>query len=323
MGGAPSDDIIAGSQAEIEELERQTAENIKRALASNTDRAYSHQLRRFVAWCNRHGRDAIPADGRTVYLFLADLSTKGLSVSSMEQALSAISKAHRRAGLPVPQSDVLDEAWRGIRRKHGAAAKNKAMAIEIHHLRRMVDSLDPKRLIDIRDRALLLLGFAGGFRRSELAGIRCEHLEFKGNGIIVTLPRSKADQEGEGRKVGIRSRLTRGLDPVKAVWAWMQASGTEDGPLFRAIDRHGNVGWGPISDKSIARTIKRAASRAGLDPKQISGHSLRSGFITSATKAGKRLDRIMAHVGHRKAGTTMGYVRDAELLSDDNASFDL
>jgi integrase len=292
------------------------------AMAKNTIRAYDRQWRQFITWCVLHGLEALPADGKAVALYLAYQDSKGLSVATMQQGLAAIGKAHRKADHPVPGGTALEDTWKGLRRKRGTAPKRKARPVEAKDLRKMLKALEGDRLIDIRDRALLLLGFAGAFRRSELAGLRCEDLEFKDEGVVVTLGRTKTDQEGKGRQVGIPKTLGKGLHPVEALVLWQRSSGVEDGPLFQSIDRHGNLGWRSMSDRSIARIVKRAAERAGLDASKISGHSLRAGLVTSAAKAGKNLAAIMAQTGHRSTETVIGYVRQATLF-EDNAAEDL
>jgi integrase len=172
----------------------------------------------------------------------------------------------------------------------------------------------PDTLRGFRDRALLLLGFAGAFRRSELAALTVADLEPNEAGLRVTVRRSKTDQEGKGQTVAILAG-TR-LKPVDAVSRWLEAAGISEGPLFRAIDRHGNVLPEPLSTRSIAEIVKKYARRIGLDADQFSAHSLRAGFITSAAKSGAGLFKIMDVSRHRSVETVRGYVRDAEMFKD-------
>ncbi len=174
---------------------------------------------------------------------------------------------------------------KGIRRKLGVAARQVA-PVGVGELRVMLDAL-PDDLRGVRDRAMLLLGFAGAFRRSELVAIDIEDLAFTDDGLEVTLRRSKTDQEGEGRKVGIPFGSTPVTCPVRAVKAWTAVAAIESGALFRTISRSGRLESGRASDQAVARLVKRVAQRVGIDPSTVAGHSLRAGLATSAAKAGK------------------------------------
>jgi integrase len=170
-----------------------------------------------------------------------------------------------------------------------------------------------------RDRALLLVGFAGAFRRSELVGLTVADAAFSSEGLTITLRRSKTDQEGQGRKVGLPYGSTAATCPVRALQAWLDAAAVTAGPLFRSVDRHGNVG-GALGDRDVARIVKRVAEAAGIDPANVAGHSLRAGLATTAAKAGKAAHVIMKQTGHRSVAMVQRYVRDAELFSDNAAA---
>lgn len=178
----------------------------------------------------------------------------------------------------------------------------------------------PASLLGKRDRALLLLGFAGAFRRSELAGLEVRDLAFAEDGLEVTLRRSKTDQEGKGSKKGIPYGSDPKTCPVRAVRAWLEASGIAEGPVFREVTRHGHVEAAPLSGRSIARVVKRSAEAAGLDPAGFSGHSLRAGLATAAAKAGKSTHAIMRQTGHKSADMVARYVREASLFEDNAAA---
>ena len=177
----------------------------------------------------------------------------------------------------------------------------------------------PDTPIGARDRALLLVGFAGGFRRSELVGIDVEHVEPMPNGIAVLLPKSKTDQRGRSRSVGILYGEDPATCPVTALETWLTAASNTAGPVFRAVDRHGNVASERLSAGSVACIVKRAAQQAGLNPEVLAGHSLRSGHATTAASRGANDRAIMRQTGHRTRRTLDRYIQDGQLLDDDNS----
>lgn len=200
---------------------------------------------------------------------------------------------------------------RGIRRVHGTRQRQVA-PILVDDLRAMVGPLGAD-LRDLRDRALLLVGFAGAFRRSELVAISCTDLERVPGGLIVTLSRSKTDQEGRGRDVAI-PRGPGDLCPMVALDAWLRSAGIEEGRVFLAIDCHGNVYGDGLSPESVARIIKKRAAAVGLDPARFSGHSLRAGFVTNAVAAGAPEWAIRRVTGHKSDAVLHCYMRPAELI---------
>jgi site-specific recombinase XerD len=244
--------------------------------APRTRKAYRAAWGAFVTWCEAQGLQALPAAPRTVAAFLAARAREGRRVSTLEQSLAAISQAHQAAGLPSPRSAAeVREVLRGIRRTLGVAPLQKN-PILVEDLRRMVATL-PEDLLGVRDRAMLLVGFAGAFRRSELVGLDLADVVFTVEGLEVTLRRSKTDQEGQGRKLGIPYGSTAGVCPVRCLKRWLEAAGIVDGPLFRAVNGS-TVRTERLSDKAVARLVKRAAANAGLDPSRFSGHSLPGRF---------------------------------------------
>ncbi len=182
----------------------------------------------------------------------------------------------------------------------------------------MVSAL-PDSLLGTRDRALLLVGFAGAFRRSELCALRMSDLSFTQDGLTVTIRRSKTDQEGQGRKVGIPFGSNARTCPVVALQVWIEASGIERGRVFRSVTRHGKVN-GKLGSQSVALVVKRSAEAVGLDPANLAGHSLRSGFATSAAAAGATERSIMKQTGHRSLPALRGYIRDGSLFRENAAA---
>lgn len=288
------------------------------AKAGSTRTTYRSAWATFTEWCSTHGLEPLPASPGTVALFLSAQASAGRKVATMQKALAAISEAHRASGHPSPrQSEAVRAVLKGIRRKLGVAQRQVAPVLPAD-LRAMLQHA-PAGLLGIRDRALLTLGFAGAFRRSELVGLNVEDLAFTADGLEVRLVRSKTDQEGTGRKVGVPYGSYLQTCPVRSVKAWLGASGMTDGPLFRAVNRHGRVATTRLQDRAVARLVKRYAAAAGLDADSFSGHSLRSGLVTAAAKAGKSEHSIMKTTGHRSSAMVRRYIRDAKLF-DDNAA---
>jgi len=208
--------------------------------------------------------------------------------------------------------------WAGIRRAKGTAQAGKAPALTAD-VRAMVATL-PDTLLGVRDRALLLLGFAGAFRRSELVGLDVADLEAGRAGLVVALRRSKTDQEGAGRKLGVPYGAHPATCPVRAVQEWLDATGLTAGPLFRSVNRHEQLQPGRLSDKAVALVVKRTAAAAGLDPARYAGHSLRAGLATAAAMAGASERSIMAQTGHRSERMVRKYIRDGQLFRDNAAA---
>jgi integrase len=239
-------------------------------------------------------------------------------VSTIEQAMAAITAAHRAAGHPNPRDAApVRAALAGIRRKLGVAPDAKA-PLSVEQLRAMVRAL-PDTLKGARDRAVLLLGFTSSFRRSEIAALQLRDVADDPEGLRVTLRRSKTDQEGAGRVVGIPFGGDPATCPVRAVRAWIDAAEITDGALFRSVHRHGKALPRALSGADVARIVKAAAKAAGVDPKAISGHSLRAGFATAAAKAGKSERAIMRQTGHKSTGMVRRYIRDADLFAENAA----
>ena len=289
------------------------------AKAPNTLRAYNADWRDFAAWCAAANLTPMPADPETVGLYLGDLAAAGRKASTLERRLSAIAQAHKLAGHPSPTGHPAVRAvWAGIRRVHGSAQEGKAPALAAD-MRAMVGALPPG-LGGVRDRALLLLGFAGAFRRSELVGLDAGDVAPTREGLVVTLRRSKTDQAGEGRRVGIPAGQHAATCPAQALKAWTTMAGIAEGPLFRPVDRRGVVGPGRLSDRAVALVVKRAALAAGLDPDRYAGHSLRAGLATSAAAAGASERSIMDQTGHRSVAMVRRYIREGSLFRDNAAA---
>jgi site-specific recombinase XerD len=286
------------------------------ALAPNTRRAYRSAWGGFVRWCSRHALDPLPASGAAVALFLTDRARAGRRVSSIQTAMAAIRQAHEMAKHANPcDSPEVRLVARGIRRTVGVAARQKT-PILVPVLRSIVSHCHGR--VGLRDRALLLLGFAGAFRRSELVGLHVEDLCFDGEGLRVRLRKSKTDQEGEGRTVAIPFGESEDTCPVRAVRGWLD-EGVDAGPIFRRVHRGGGIARAGLSGRAVALICKAHVGRCGLDPAHFAGHSLRSGFATQAAKAGKSERAIAAQTGHRDVRVLRRYIREANLFVDNAA----
>ena len=240
-----------------------------------------------------------------------------LAVATLERRLATISKAHTSQGLPSPTTlELVRMTLRGIRRTHGRPQR-QAAAISRDDLLAMVTGLGDS-LKDTRDRALLLVGFAGAFRRSELVALKCKDLERVPKGIVITVKRSKADQEGRGRRVAL-PHARGAICPVQALDAWLSAARITEGPIFRAVGRHGRVSDRALSAEVVALVIKARAKVVGLDAASYSGHSLRAGLATSAAACGVPSWRIREQTGHTSDAMLQRYIRDGEMFMDNAA----
>jgi site-specific recombinase XerC len=280
--------------------------------AKATQRAYGSDFEIFRAWCAGRGVSALPASGASVAAFLACEVERGIRPSTVGRRVAAIRYAHKLAGHTVPTDDERVKATvRGIRRTLGTAKAKKAPATAERIISMALGTGDG--LKGLRDRALLLLGFAGAFRRSELVALDGEDIEQCETGIKIAIRHSKTDQEGQGATIGI----VRGsiACPVAALQAWRDAAGITTGPLFRSIQKGGKVG-ARLTDQSVANIVKTHAERVGLDPVLFAGHSLLAGFLTSAAKSGASIFKMMDVSRHRSVDTLRGYVRDAEIFKD-------
>jgi site-specific recombinase XerD len=286
------------------------SEYVAAATAHNTRRAYRSDLDHFLAWGG-----SIPSSPEQIAAYLAGHAGTH-KAATLKRRVVAIGLAHTAQGLENPcAAELVRVTLRGIWRTHGMAQAQVTPAVR-EDILAMVRGLTG--LKGSRDRALLLLGFAGAFRKSELVGLNVTDLEFVDRGLIVHLRRSKTDQEGVGRKVGIPHARGK-VCAVQAVKEWLAASGITEGPLFRPITRHGHVGQARLSGHAVAEVVKTCAAAAGLDATNYSGHSLRAGLITSAAMLGVSIWKIKAQSGHHTDAMVGRYVRDADLFTDNAA----
>lgn len=279
---------------------------VRHSIASSTRIAYQSDLKHFREWGGE-----LPATPEIIAAYIAAYAGK-LSVATITRRVATLSKVHQAmAGENPCQSALVKATLQGLRRKHGTAQK-QAKALTREDVFVMLDAMGDG-MKDTRDRALLLLGFAGGFRRSELVGLDVTDIEHVRQGIIITLRHSKTDQEGAGRKIGIPHGRTRHC-PVAALTVWLTRSGITEGAILRPINRHGQLQPERLSGDAVSEVIRERLAAAGIDPEGYSGHSLRAGFATSAAQAGASTLKIRAQTGHASDAMLSRYIRDGELF---------
>jgi integrase len=250
-----------------------------------------------------------------VILFATDLTKNGeRKVSTIQRKFSAISKIHLHAGVPSPtHAPITRQFLSGLRRELGVAVTRKR-PVMVDDLKTIVGAL-PNTLIGTRNRCILLLGFAGAFRRSELVALNTTDFETTTEGLVVAIRRSQTDQVGEGRVIGIP--YGNGITcPVRALQDWLAASGIVSGPIFRQVNRHGQILPGRLSGEAVALVVKQYVEQLGFDPHRFAGHSLRAGLAVSAAAHGKSERSIMKQTGHKISESVRRYINDGQLFRD-------
>ncbi len=289
------------------------------AVAPNTRRAYKSDWTNFANWCETHGLASLPATGETVALYLTDQAHQ-VKVSTLKRRLSSISMAHQHAQEPTPTNSIeVKRVMQGLTRRHGTAATKKK-PLRTADIRRLADCFSDDTLAGYRDHALILIGFAGGLRRSELVALDVEDLEETNDGLIITLRRSKTDQEGQSRRIGIPYGSNPRTCPVRTTRTWCNQADITTGPLWRPVNRHDQIIDRRLTPQSVALIIKRTTQCAGLNPELFAGHSLRSGFATSAAEAGASERAIMRQTGHRSLPVLRGYIEEGTIFADNAAT---
>lgn len=293
------------------ETGRTVADYVSAGIAPATRRAYRSDLDHFRAWGGE-----VPATEIELAAYIAQYAT-ALKPATLTRRIAALSIAHERAGLANPaRSPLIRATLRGIRREHGAAQRQATPLLRDD----LVATLDRtgNSLKDVRDRALLLIGFAGAFRRSELVGLDFADFERVRQGIVIYLRRSKTDQAGAGRKIAVPLGRFKWC-PVEAVERWFLMAGVNCGPAFRRVNRHGHVAEERLSPEAVCLVLRERVVAAGYDPSGFSGHSLRSGFVTSAAQCGVSSWRIRQQTGHASEAMLERYIRNADLFFENPA----
>ncbi len=314
-------------------------EHGKHVYARNTERAYRSDWRIFEGWCASMGQTPLPAPVDAIKAFMLD-AADGITLGDTHKAstvaryLATISTRHRRGGFPSPwENPEIQEVLSSIVKKKASEGntRRKKRAFRAADLYQALDAI-PADLQGLRDRAVILVGFATGMRRSELVAIDVEHLDRSEWGFAVHVGRSKTDQEGVGRVVGLNSARSEGRCPVRALDAWFRAAEITTGPIFRSLrslnqpgkdaPRKLVVSQDRLSDDAVAILVKEAVARVGLEPADFAAHSLRSGFVTTADAKGKSVGQISAQTGHKSASTVLGYMQ-SNVLGPGSAGYGL
>ncbi len=291
---------------DVESLELETIKNLKNSKASNTVRAYESDFKNFSLFCVKNGLQSLPTEPKILSIYLTYLS-KTCRFSTLKRRIASIKVIHKMKGHYLDSKHpIIMENLLGIKRINGSYQRSKKPLL-INDLKSIINAIDEyesKELKKIRNKSLLLIGFSGGFRRSELVNIEYEDLEFLNEGIKIFIKRSKTDQEGEGSIKAIPYFRNSEYCPVTNLKDWINYINIKNGKIF------------DISDKSVSLIIKKYALLAGLDPYKYGGHSLRSGFATSAAEAGAEERNIMAMTGHRTTQMVRRYIKEANLFKN-------
>jgi len=286
------------------------------ACAASTRHVYAAQWRLWERWCAARDLTPLPADPATVGAYLAARAADGIAVVSLNLACSAIGHAHRARQLPDPvQHQTVRQVRRGLARTYGTAPRRQARPLDVAELRQILRHIDRDRPSGVRDTAIILLGYAGALRRSELAGLHLADVEHKTAGLLLTLRRSKTDPDARGHQIGIAHGHRPTTDPVGALNAWLALRGREPGPLFTRVFSSRIHATG-LHGETISRMIHTRAQAAGLPAERITAHSLRAGHATTAALAGVPLERIAAQTRHKDLTVLVErYIRPLEALA--------
>ena len=312
----------AATQAGLSEKSRRRLENAK---AANTIKAYEADWRDFTDWCQHHEASALPAEPETIVNYLSDLADadEAVKANTVARRVTAISESHIAAGYDrernPAKAGIVRAAVAAIRREKGTFQRGKA-PILLETLSLLADGFSADDLATKRDRALILLGFAGAFRRSELVRVEVKDLTFTPQGLVLFIPRAKGDQLGKGSTIAIPYAPEPRICAVRAVRDWIEAAGLSDGPLFRPLTKAGTLRAVHLSDKSVALIVKKYAALAGLDPKDFAGHSLRRGFATSAAQHDVDTLSIMRQTRHKSEKMVHRYIEQGNLFKENPLS---
>jgi len=304
---------------DIKALQEETLLNLRSSKADNTVRAYKSDFNHFGLFCAQNGFKSLPSEPKIVSLYLTYLSTKDAKMSTLKRRLVSIGVIHKLKGyyLDTKHPSIIENIM-GIKRRKGSIQKSKK-PILISHLKQIINAIDEqknKEIKKIRDRSIILIGFSGGFRRNEIVSLDCDDLNFVPEGLKITLRRSKTDQFGEGSLKGLPYFDNQQYCPVASIQKWLNISKINSGPLFRRFSKGSKLSENRLTDQTVALLIKEYLQIAGIDSKNYSGHSLRSGFATSAAESGAEERSIMAMTGHKSTEMVRRYIKEANLFKN-------
>ena len=304
---------------DIKALQEETLLNLKSSKAKNTIRAYKSDFNDFGLFCAQNGFKSLPSEPRIISLYLTQLSTKDVKISTIKRRLVSIGVIHRLKGHYLDtKHPLIVENIMGIKRRKGSIQNGKKPLL-INNLKRLINAIDQQKKEQIkifRDRTIILIGFSGGFRRNEIVSLDYDDLDFVEEGLKINIKRSKTDQFGEGSIKGLPYFDNSQYCPVLSIKKWIEISKINSGALFRRFTKGSNLSEKRLTDQTVALLIKEYLDLAGIDSKNYSGHSLRSGFATTAAEAGAEERTIMAMTGHKSTEMVRRYIKDANLFKN-------
>ena len=299
-------------------LQEATLNNLKNSKANNTLRAYKSDFKDFGAFCAKNGLNSLPTDPKIVSLYLTYLS-KNSKFSTLRRRLVSISMVHKMKGHYLDtKHPIIIENLMGIRRIKGSIQKGKKPLL-INNLKLIINVINDQKIKEIkkyRDKSIILIGFAGGFRRSELISINHEDLDFVPEGLKITIKRSKTDQFGEGMIKGLPYFTDENYCPVKNLKKWLDISNIKEGPIFRRFSKSLSLIDKRLTDQSVVLLMKKYLNIAGIDNSNFAGHSLRSGFATAAAASGADERSIMSMTGHKTTQMVRRYIKEANIFKN-------
>jgi len=304
---------------DIKALKEETLLNLQNSKANNTVRAYKSDFNDFGLFCAKNGFKSLPSEPKIVSLYLTHLSTKDVKMSTLKRRLVSIGVIHKLKGyyLDKKHPSIIENIM-GIKRRKGSIQKSKKPLL-INSLKKIINVIDEDKNEEIkklRDRSIILIGFSGGFRRNELVSLDYDDLDFVTEGLKINLKRSKTDQFGEGTLKGLPYFENTKYCPVLSIKKWIETSTIHSGPLFRRFSKGSKITNDRLTDQTVALLIKKYLKLAGIDSKNYSGHSLRSGFATSAAESGAEERTIMAMTGHKSTEMVRRYIKEANLFKN-------
>ena len=303
---------------ELKTLHEATLNNLKSSKANNTLRAYKSDFRDFGAFCAKHGLSSLPSEPKIISLYLTHLS-KNSKISTIRRRLVSISMVHKLKGHYLDiKHPIITENLLGIKRVKGSIQRGKKPLL-ISHLKSIINVINEQQNEEIkkfRDRSIILIGFGGGFRRTELISIDYEDLEFVPEGLKITIRRSKTDQFGEGMIKGLPYFPNEIYCPVTSLKKWLEISKIKSGPIFRRFSKGSLLTENRLTDQSVVLLMKKYLDLAGIENKNFAGHSLRAGFATVAAESGADERSIMAMTGHKTTQMVRRYIREANIFKN-------
>ena len=304
---------------DIKALQEETLLNLRNSKANNTVRAYKSDFNDFGIFCAQNGFRSLPSEPKIVSLYLTHLSTKEAKMSTLKRRLVSIGVIHKLKGhyLDTKHPSIIENIM-GIKRRKGSFQKAKKPLL-INNLKEIINVIDKQKKEEIkklRDRSIILIGFSGGFRRNEIVSLNYEDLDFVTEGLKINLRRSKTDQFGEGFKKALPYFDKPQYCPVVSLKKWLDVSKIASGPVFRRFIKGSKLSNNRLTDQTVPLLIKEYLQLAGIDSKNYSGHSLRSGFATSAAESGAEERNIMAMTGHKSTEMVRRYINEANLFKN-------